>query len=247
MGIIYKYFSRRILWEPFQVICFALFFLIIILYPFNSKAATIILFGYISLWSRIPTLVSDFTKDLDVLDFFTVIIAVNIPGIFAGLFAGIFAFGLWSMGRIFGPDEPLAATISESTAFFFAGILTPVAYYFTGHNLLLTMLIFTSIRYLGIFLMTAMYFRNLLIYTTISLLCGIPIAFTMNKTIIALLGPFFSTVFETGLKFNFPLFLFAIILTIGAYYIPKYMRNKAIFNKTNNIEIEHDEDSYAAY
>ena len=231
MGIIYTYFSRKILWEPFQVICYLLFFFIVILYPFNSKAATILLFWYISMWSRIPTLVSDFTKDFDVLDFFTVIIAVNVDSIFSGVYAGLFAFSLWTITRIFGPDEPLAFTITESVAFFFAGFLTPIVYHFTGHNLLVTMLTFTAIRYLGIFIFVAIFFKNFIIYTTISLLCGIPIAFIMNKVVIKLFAPFFSTVFETGLKFNFPLFLFGIILTIGAYYIPKYMLDRNYFKK----------------
>lgn len=236
MGIIYEYFSRKILWEPFQVICYGLFFFIVVLYPFNSKIATILLFWYISLWSRIPTLISDFTKDFDVLDLFTVIIAVNIHTYYSGLFAGIFASSLWFISRIFGPDEPFAFTLTESVAFFFAGFFTPIAYYLTGHNLLLTMFIFTGIRYLGIFILVAIFFRNFLIYTTISLICGIPIAFTMNKIVITFLAPFFGTLFETGLAFNFPLFLFGIILTIGAYFVPKYMKDKNYFKKLTNVE-----------
>ncbi len=242
MGMIYEYFSRRILWGPFQVICFTLFLLIILIYPFNSSIATILLFWYISLWSRIPTLVSDFTKDLDVLDFFTVIIAVHIHTVYAGLFAGIFASSLWMLSRVFGPDEPFDFTISESIAFFFAGFFSPLIYSLTG-NLLLTMFIFTAIRYVGIFVLVAIFFRNHALYAGITLLVGIPIAFTMNKIMITFLAPFFGTVFDTGLKFNLPLFLFGGMLTIGAYYIPKYMENKDYFitlkKKAKKLEAEN--------
>lgn len=228
MGIIYEFFSRKIFWGTFKLISYLLFFLIVAFYPFHSEFATILLFFYIALWSRIPCMVSDFTKDFDMIDFFSVIIAVNINSVFSGLYAAIFSSATMMISRLFGPDEELAITLIEIVGFFFASFFTPIVYKLTGNNLLLTMYIFTIQRYGYELIFIAKYFKNLMGLAIMSMIIGAPIAYIMNRFMIIFLAPFFSSVFETGLRFNFPLFFFGALLTISAHYIEKYMSNEQI-------------------
>lgn len=196
--------------------------------------ATFLLFAYIALWSRIPCMVSDFTKDLDVIDFFAVLIATQLNSTFSGLYAAIFSVIVMMFSRIFGPDEDIMITLIESISFFIGSLLTPVIYHLTGHNLFLTLIFFTVQRYLYGMIIVIFFMRNLLFLATLSIFLGFPIAYIMNKITTLVFGPFLSSVFETGFAFNLPLFIFATILTILAHYLEPYMtKNVNILPKFN--------------
>ena len=88
------------------------------------------------------------------------------------------------------------------------------------------MFIFTAQRYIYDLIIVIFFVRQLFFLACLSLIIGIPIAYTMNKIMIIFLGPFFSSVFDTGLRFNLPLFMFATILTVAAHYLPRYMAKR---------------------
>ncbi len=182
-------------------------------------------------------MVSDWTKDFDMIDFFAVLIAVSMKTPLSGLYAGVFSVFVMMFSRILGPDEGLWITLTESVAFFFAALFSPYVFHFTNGNLLYTLFIFTAQRYIYDIIIVYIFFRPMIYLAILSLFFGVPIAYLMNKLMVTFLSPFFSTVFDTGLRFNFPLFSFALILTVCVHYLDKYFSgpigkvpDKSIFN-----------------
>ena len=93
--------NEIILWKPLKVVSFIIFILVILLIPVSKFAAMVTLFALICLWSRIPCLVSMYTKDLDVIDFFVVMLGIHVGGVFGGIFGA----SVMMFSRIFGPNE----------------------------------------------------------------------------------------------------------------------------------------------
>ena len=80
------FIDQFVLWKPLKIVSLITYIIIILLIPISSFWAVIILFGLIHLWSRVPCLICMFTKDLDVVDFFVVMLAINVGGVFGGVF-----------------------------------------------------------------------------------------------------------------------------------------------------------------
>jgi len=187
-------------------------------------------------------MVADYAKDLDTIDFFAVVIAIYLDTPLSGIYAGLFSVFVMMFSRLFGPDEDVTLTITESVTFFIISVFVPYIYLITD-NLFYTLITFTILRYIIDQIIVTIFFRHLFWYGVFYFIIGPPIAYIMNKIMVLVFGQFFKTVFETGLRFNFPLFIFASLLTVAAHYIPEYMKkNEIIEEKIKKKKVQLAED-----
>tara|TARA_Y100000031_G_scaffold147949_1_gene183600 strand:- start:14703 stop:15527 length:825 start_codon:yes stop_codon:yes gene_type:complete len=163
-------------------------------------------------------MMSWFTKDMDLIDFFTVILAVHV----GGLFAGTFGWVMMVFSRFFGPTEDMDYTIKDAFAFFFGGLLTPVFYALTNQNLLITMYLFTLIGRYGVYLLEDFIFTPGLIWRDLGLiLAGVPLAYFTNTILVSLFGESLDRLFETGLRINFGLLFFVTAGLVGFFVLSR--------------------------
>jgi len=226
---------QLILWGPLIKTTIGLYLIVILLAAVFPPAATILMFAILCLWSRVPCMLSNFTKDMDVIDFFAVLLAVNL----GGLFAGIFGFVLMWFSRIFGPAEDLEYTLKESITFFIAGLLTPFFYILTGKNILLTMYCFTLFGRYGVYLIQDLIVSPGLFWLDLGYIAvGIPIAYFSNTILISIFGDGLDRLFDSGLQLSGGLLIFMTIVVICFYVIGKMIA------QTGEQMIEDDETTF---
>jgi len=208
-----------VLWNQLKIttgILYIIFLLLLVISPFY---AAILLFSIICMWSRIPCMISDFTKDMDIIDFFSVLIAINVGGAFAGVFGMINLV----LPRIFGPREYILYTIKDGICFFLCGLLTPFWYYVTDGNLLITMYMFTAMRYTFYILLTLVIDPSQIGLETFMCAAGIPVAYVTNTIYVTFFGKSLDNIFKKGLSVSWELFAFVTAVIIGYMVLSKYL------------------------
>jgi hypothetical protein len=205
--------NQFVLWKPIKITSAIIYALILILLPFSSFWATILLFALICFWSRIPCLVSVFTKDLECIDFFTVLLAIHVGGVFGGIFGA--AIMLFS--RIFGPNEWYLYTIKDAIAILIGGLMTPLLFVLLD-NPLYTMYCFTLIRYAVYLILTVMLEPEYLGLELGLCFSGIFVAYFSNTIMMTLFAEPLSKMLAEGVTFDITLFIFATSV-VGFYYL----------------------------
>ncbi len=216
-----EFATELVLWKPIYYVSIALLLLTIFSATINSVVATIVLFTLVSLWTRIPGLILPVARDLEMIDFFMLILAVNLGGIQAALF-GVFA--LW-FAKLFGPLENPHYTIKDSLAFVISGLLLPAIFAVTG-SLLLTIYAFVLLRYAIRFIISVGIDPDCLFEEITVIVLGIPIGLITNTIFVNIFGDFTSKLINEGLSFSIELFGFAatVILAIAAtMYLRKFL------------------------
>jgi len=199
-------------WTPLYYTSLVLIPLTILLSRTHPVGAALLAFALLGTWSRVPCMYSLLTKDLEFLDFFTVMVAVNLGALIGGAF-GIIVF-LFS--ALFAKKEPFVYIASDAVCFLAGGLLTPLFFHLTGNNLLITMYLFTVVRYgLSILFLVAM--PQFLLVGLQLLAIGAVIAYTTNTVMVTFFGDITSLLFQEGLGFN--MYLLSILIILGAYII----------------------------
>jgi len=167
-------------------------------------------------------LLNDYAKDLDVIDFFSVLIAINLGGIPAAFFA---AFNL-ALPRFFGPVEPLNYTIKDSVSMFGAALFTPMWYSITGHSLLITMYMFTFHRYLHYIVLDLLFDQQSIGFDMSYCCIGLPTAYFMNTIIVKVIGEGMDQMMKKGIVVSKEIFLFTTLIIILIYAIGEYKKKR---------------------
>jgi hypothetical protein len=216
-------------WPLVLITTVVLYALIIITLPFNAVYATLFLFALIGFWSRLPGVGIPhpglFLYMADLIDVFSIIIALNLGGFAAASFV---TFGnLWSRACGVFPEwlGVMKDTVGQSITCF----LMPVIYAFLGGNLVMVAIAYTIIR--EIFFLSFTVFlptRSLVhqIMTEIGVLSSLII---INSLYMKLFGSFFDDLLGKGVTFSWPLFLFATAVILVLYI--------TFFRKSKNINI----------
>jgi len=200
-------------WKALYFITLAMLVLILYNIVVNQVRAAILAFSLLALWSRVPCFYNDVVKDLEFLDFFTALVAINL-GWKTGALFGMGTFVLSVMvGRGEKPDYILGDTI----CFFLGGLATPFTYAFFEGNLLYTMYAFTAIRYGFYFLIVLAIFPALAMYVANLLMMGIIVAYTSNTFLVTYIGDVGAPLFASGmgLDMNFLTILLIMICYLG--------------------------------
>lgn len=226
-----------------------LYVLIIVFLPFKPLWSTILLFTLISYWSRLPGcgIPTPFYALYlaDVVDFFSVVIAIHV----GGLCAGIFSVYCNLMSRIGGVTPAWDGVIKMTVIQFFVGLITPLLFKVTG-NLFMTMMLYTLLMRIGFLLLWFIYpnmpFAQYLIFWS-----GISLSyFVINGTYTYFFGSFFDAMLREGIHFSWMLFFIAsATIVIVWWYLSKYsgseylLENVATKKDVLNIEL-HIPDPY---
>ena len=204
----------------------AMFVVSVILIFVHPIAATILMFSIVCLWSRVPALISAFTKDLEVIDFFTVYVALSMGGWVGGLFGA--ANMLFS--RLYGPLEWPWYTVKDAISLFICGLATPIVYTWTGGNILITMYSFTAIRYASYLILTVFLEPGALMLEIGICSVSVFVAILSNTITVSIFGAVISSILDTGLQVNLTLIGF-IIAILGLAFFSKLLlamgQNKA--------------------
>ena len=190
--------SELILWKPLYKTTVVLYVSIFLLALPAPQLSILALFALIAVWSRVPALMTLFTKDVEVVDIFTVMTAVY----YSSWVGALFGSGIILFTRLFGPTEPLDYTIKESICFFVGSFTAPVVYYITNGNLTITMFSFTFVRYTLPMVISLLINPGALVLDISLVLMNGPTMIMFNLFILNVFGDFFSHVFEKGAVLN---------------------------------------------
>jgi len=212
---------ETIKWKPFYISSAAIVVLVLLTYSFFPTLSVVLFFALIGLWSRIQCMTNPITKDLEMIDFFSVMIALNVSA-FAGAF---YAGGLLLFSHFFSKIERPRYAIYDSIALFIAALATPLIYSYLGGNLLLTMYAYSVIRYLvrGVFFLSL--WAGELPGLMPSILINIGIAYLTNTVYVLLFGNYITKMFTQGFKIHWGFFLFAIFI-LGFVGFTKWLRKQ---------------------
>lgn len=194
-----------ILWKPLYLVSVGGVLLVLLAAPINAGVAMIILFSIISLWSRIPGMAVPVLRELDMIDFFMLVIGVNIGGPAAAAFG---VANLW-FSRIFGPFENLHYVGRDTFAFIIGGLTLPMFYALTG-SLLWTILIFVTIRHAVRFAQIALLDRDCFAEEFGVILASIPLGYITNAIYVGAIGTFVLGLVASGLALSAELLLFTV-------------------------------------
>jgi len=215
-------------WKPFYIASVVFVVLILITYFFFPTLSVVLFLALVGFWSRVPAMFNRAVKDLEMIDFLSVVIAINL-GAFAGAF---FAGGLLVFSHFFTRTEYPRYAIMDGLAMFIAALATPLIYSYLGQNLLFTMYAYTIVRYIirGIFALTV--FPGELPGLIPIIACGIGLAYLTNTVYVFAFGNFMNQLFVKGLHIHWGFFAVAIGI-LGFIGSKKWLGEKMTeFNKT---------------
>jgi len=195
--------------KPLYYATIGIVVLILISAIFRPSLAAILSLALIGLWSRIPCMYNELSKDLEILDFCTFIVAINLGGLTGAIFGStVFAFS-----SLFAKYEDPMNFIQEVPAFFVCGLAMPLVYGYTG-NLLLSMYSFTAIRYAVILLVTFAIYPPRVMLSFQYLAFGAMVAYVTNTAMITFFGDITTRLLATGVGLDMKLVTVFSVVTL---------------------------------
>jgi len=191
-----------------------LYVFIIITLPFNAIYATVFLFALIAFWSRMPGVGMPhpfyILYNADVVDIFTLIIAINLGPVQAVVFS---LFCNYS-SRMCGVYPDWAGVIQDSIYMSLFSFVAPLMSLMVGGNLILVILIYTIVRPFYFFFMNFLWPRSSMIERLITSIGAGFCIFLINAFYAKMFGNFFEGLLQKGVAFSWILFLFASIVIL---------------------------------
>ncbi len=233
-----------LMWPLIILTTVVLYLLILITLPFNSVYATLFLFTLIGFWTRLPGVGAPhpfwILYNMDLIDVFSIIIAINLGGPTGAMFA-LFT-NIWS--RFCGVWPDWLPVMKDSIFQAILCLFMPIIYALTG-SLLATTVAFTVGRSL-LFITVGMFVphRGIIEQIFAEIQFQATLLF-INGMYVMFFGNFFSNLLEKGVQFSWILFLFATAVIVVAYIImqkksgkdiiPKFILKKMIPKKRKSI------------
>ncbi len=197
----------------------ALYVMIIILLPFNTQMATLLLFTLIAFWSRLPGVaVNDPTWLLycaDLIDVFSMIIAINI----GGMQGAIFAFVTNVVPRFCGFYPVWISVMYDAIAQFIVCLMIPFIHIALGGDILISMSVYTLIRIIIIMPISYFLYPRPLVRWILEWISGLFGVFLANVFWAKLFGDYFDGLLARGAGFDWLLFLFATVVMLVFYLL----------------------------
>ncbi|MCB9358407.1 hypothetical protein H6503_00600 [Candidatus Woesearchaeota archaeon] len=205
-------------WPVVLVTTVVLYALVIFCLPINPVYATVFLFTLIGFWSRLPGAGIPHPMfllyNLDVVDVFAVIIAINVGGPQAALFA-LFT-NIWS--RVCGVFPTWMSAGKDAIFQAMLCLVLPFVFAMT-QSLVITTIFFTigrSILYLTIGMLVPHNNFATQVWVEIQFQASL---LAINIFYVSLFGNFFGNLLQEGVSFSWPLFLFATTVIVAFYMI----------------------------
>jgi len=210
-----------IYWPIVIIVTVILYLSILVFLPFDEVKATIMLFTLVAFWSRLPGVGHPSPFHVlylaDFVDFFTVIIAVNISGVY-GVFFVIFGN---MVSRMCGVYPSWLGVIKDTIAMGIASLLIPFVHELTGKDIFISIILFSIIRWLMFFPMRFLPTETSFPQFLIEMFGAGALIIVINGIYARLFGNFFNNILQQGVQFSWILFLFVTVVIVGSYM---YMR-----------------------
>jgi len=206
------------MWPLVFITTIILYVLIIVTLPISAVYATILLFTLISFWSRLPGVGMPhpffILYNLDLIDLFCMIIAINLGGAPAAVFA-LFT-NLWS--RACGSYLDWLPILKDAIFQAILCLFIPFVYSMTG-SLLVVAWFFTIGRSVLFLTMGMLIPHKNVVQQIIAEVQFLTTLLIINTIYVSLFGSFFDNLLKKGVAFSWPLFLFATAVIIIAYFL----------------------------
>jgi len=227
-------------WPQVIVVTTVLYALVLINLLFNPIASTVFLFAIISYWSRLPGvgIPSPFfiLYFLDLVDILSLIIAINIGPWQGALFSVFGNFG----SRMAGVFPKWWSVIRDGSFQFIICLFIPYVHQWTGSNIAISMMVYTMVRRF-LFIPVYLIYQDIPIPDFIILWIGATSSQALiNYFYAKYFGSFFNNLLQSGVNFNWPIFIFVTIAIItGKIYFfgtskVKYLDQRFLLRKVFN-------------
>ncbi len=214
----FDFSSRTIRWGALYFTSLAFFALILLFSVLNPLLATVLSFALLALWSRIPCMTNDITKDLEVIDLFTILLAINIGRFWGGLFGfSLMLFSrFYNKGESGGYSETPLYTVSDALLLFLVGLFAPEIYALVGNSLVFSLYVSTAIRYVLGYSFLAVFFPSEFFYWFRLIIPALATAYAANTLAALVLGDYVSGLLKNGLSVPWGLaLLFFVVLAVA--------------------------------
>jgi hypothetical protein len=214
-------------WPLIIVFTGVLYLLTILSLPFSADKASVFLFAIVALWSRLPGVGMPspmyILYFLDLVDFFSLIIAVNIGGIEGAIFTICLNLG----SRIVGVFPSWIGVMKDAIAQGVTCLIIPFVYSLTGGDIFMTMIWYSVIRILMFIPLRILPVETTLPQFIVMLFAAGGAQLAINAAYVKLFGNFFNNLLQEGVAFNWILFFF-VTLVILIFYISVFGKSKTI-------------------
>jgi len=214
----------KIHWPVALFITAVLYILTIVCLPFNQTYSTLFMFAIISFWSRLPGVGIPspmlFLYFMDVIDFFSVIISINI----GGMAGGVFSLFINMSSRLCCVYPEWIGVTKDSLAQFISCLLIPVFLPYIGNNIEYGIIFYTIARTIVYGIFRVIPDGTSPVQFWVYDIIGITfVIFFINIIYARLFGQFFNALLQGGVSFNWFLFIGVTIAIIWARsrFIPK--------------------------
>ena len=171
-------------WKRLYYFSLSAFILSAIFFKINPLISAILMFSMLSWWTLLPGRISPYLMEINIGDFFTVMVALNI-GVVEGVIFGF--LNIWA-GPIFGRAERLQLTRRISIVAILATLLVPTIYSFTNQSVLYTLygysIAFYTIHLTSSLMISLRAFLNVMKFSLIA----VPMAFITNRAYFSVFG-----------------------------------------------------------
>jgi len=211
-------------WPIVLVVTIALYLMIILTLPFGTLS-TSLLFLLISFWSRLPGVGMPIHYLIiyatDLVDFFSLIIAVNIGGP-AGAVFSLFAN---ISSRVAGVFPTWKLTMEDAFGQVISCLLIPFIHKALGGDIFLSMIIYSVIRIIVV--LPINFYTAGMPLPQYAIEAGIAIAslIAVNSMYAKFLGGYFDSLLQRGVQFSWTLFFFATAVIL-IFYVSVFGRSK---------------------
>lgn len=205
-------------WPIVLVNTAVLYLLIILTLPFNQVYSTIFLFTLIAFWTRLPGvgIRQPFFPVLcaaDMVDFFSMIIAINVSG-FTG---GIVCVYSNIMSRLAGIYPSWRFTIEDSFGMFIACLSIPYIRDAFGLSIFACMLAFTLVRAIVVLPISFALTTISYVQWFTEMIVGLTALLIINGIYAKFFGGFLNNLLTEGVNFSWILFILVTIVIIIFY------------------------------
>jgi len=203
-------------WPIVIIVTLVLYGLIIISLPFSGTNATVFLFTLIAFWSRLPGVGLPTPLYIlylaDLVDFFSLIIAINIGGPAGALFT-IFTN---LVSRACGVYPTWLAVSKDAIAQAVVCLIIPFVHVMLGGDIFVSMIAYTILRALMFLPLRLLPVQTSFPQFLVMMASMLPIQIAINGVYAKLFGDFLDGLMKSGVKFNWILFLGATVVILVA-------------------------------
>jgi hypothetical protein len=210
-----KYIS--LCWPIVLLVTVGLYVLVLLTLPFSALYSTIFLLTLIAFWSRLPGVGIQhpfyILYQMDVIDIFMILIAVNVGPMQAIAF-------IWfcnMVSRSAGVYPDWAGVIQDCILLSITALAAPLLNMIVGGNLLAVVTIYSIFRPIGFFLFNFIWPRMSWPQRIMTSIIAGGELFLINAFYVKLFGNFFNDLLMGGMVFSWPLFIFATIVIFIVY------------------------------